>query len=33
MKYYCPECKSEYLIGEKLTTGYCTMLEDDGEEC
>ena len=33
MKYYCPECKSEYVVGEKLTAGYCTMLEDDGEEC
>jgi len=37
MKYWCPECKSEYVVGEKPTPGYCTMLddelEDDGEEC
>ena len=33
MRYYCPRCKSEYLVGEKLTAGYCTMLEDTGEEC
>jgi len=35
MKYYCPECKSEYEIGETTDTcGYCTMLnENDGEEC
>ena len=33
MRYYCPECKSEYVVGEKLTEGYCTMLEDDGEVC
>ncbi|MCL2174426.1 MAG: hypothetical protein FWB73_00125 [Treponema sp.] len=33
MKHWCPECKSEYVVGEKLTTGYCTMLEDNGEEC
>jgi len=33
MKYYCPECRSEYVVGEKLSTGYCTMLEDNGEEC
>jgi len=33
MKYYCPECKTEYFIGEKLTAGYCTTEEDDGEVC
>ena len=37
MRYWCPECKSEYVVGEKPTPGYCTMLDDElddeGEEC
>jgi len=33
MRYWCPECKSEYVVGEKPTPGYCTMVEDGGEEC
>jgi len=37
MRYYCPECKSEYAVGKYTTPGYCTMLyndlDNDGEEC